>query len=138
MYFCESSSNELIMSNNIRKYPFSILIVLVVVYLSFFKPPKTPLDQVHDFDKVVHVCMYFGMSGMFWLEYMRSHLNRFKITHIFIGAVVFPIAFSGCIELLQEYCTTYRSGDWLDFTANSIGVILAGIIAYFFVKPKYF
>jgi VanZ family protein len=58
--------------------------------------------------------------------------------HIFIGAVIFPIVFSGCIELLQEYCTSYRGGDWLDFTANSVGVILAGVIAYFFVRPRYF
>lgn len=138
--FCNFAylQNQLIMINLIRKYPFSILIVLTVVYLSFFKPPSTPLDQISNIDKVVHVCMYFGMSGVFWLEYMRSHRSRFKFMHIFIGAVIFPIVFSGCIELLQEYCTSYRGGDWLDFTANSVGVILAGVIAYFFVRPRYF
>lgn len=123
---------------NIRNYPFSASIILAVVYLSFFKPPQTPLNQVHDIDKLVHVCMYFGMSGVLWLEYMRSHRNRFRLKHVLAGAVTLPIAFSGCIELLQEYCTTYRGGDWLDFTANSIGVVLAGLIAYFFVKPKFF
>ncbi len=123
---------------NIRNYPFSASIILAVVYLSFFKPPQTPLNQIHDIDKLVHVCMYSGMSGVLWLEYMRSHRNQFRLKHVLIGAVILPIAFSGCIELLQEYCTTYRGGDWLDFTANSIGVVLAGLIAYFFVKPKFF
>ena len=123
---------------NIRNYPFSASIILAVVYLSFFKPPQTPLNQIHDIDKLVHVCMYFGMSGVLWLEYMRSHRNQFRLKYVLVGAVILPIAFSGCIELLQEYCTTYRGGDWLDFTANSIGVVLAGVIAYFFVKPKFF
>jgi len=126
------------MISKIRKYPFSIAIILTVIYLSFFRPPKTPLDQVHNIDKLVHLCMYFGLSGMLWLEYMRSHRNQFRIKHIFIGAVVFPIMFSACIELIQQYCTNYRGGDWLDLAANSVGVILAGIIAYFFVKPKFF
>ncbi|WP_321519817.1 hypothetical protein [uncultured Bacteroides sp.] len=126
------------MIDKVRKYPLSILIVLTVIYLSFFKPPKTPLDQVKNFDKLVHVCMYLGLSGMLWLEYMKSHRGQFRIKHIFIGAVALPIVFSGCIELIQEYCTTYRGGDWFDFAANSVGVIVAGIIAYFFVKPKYF
>ncbi|WP_321425101.1 VanZ family protein [uncultured Bacteroides sp.] len=126
------------MISKIRKYPFSIAIILAVIYLSFFKPPKTPLDQVHNIDKLVHLCMYFGLSGMLWLEYMRSHRSQFRIKHIFIGAVVCPIIFSGCIELLQQYCTSYRGGDWLDLAANSVGVTLAGITAYFFIKPKFF
>lgn len=122
---------------NIRKYPFSILIILTVVYLSFFKPPQTPLDQVNNIDKIAHICMYFGMSGVLWLEYLKSHRQQFRLLPVIIGAVILPIVFSGCIELIQEYCTTYRGGDWLDFTANSIGVILAGLIAYFVVKPRY-
>ncbi len=122
----------------VRKYPFSLLIILTVIYLSFFKPPATPLDQVQNFDKLVHFSMYFGLAGVLWLEYMKSHKKNFRLKNIVFIAVVFPITFSGSIELLQEYCTTYRSGDWLDFTANSIGAITAGIVAYYFVKPRFF
>jgi hypothetical protein len=36
---------------------------------------------------------------------------------------------SGLLELLQAYCTgDHRSGDWLDFAANSLGVILGTAI----------
>lgn len=122
----------------LRKYPFSILVVLAVVYLSFFKPPQTPLDNVTNFDKIAHICMYFGLSGVLWLEYMRSHRQRFRLSRVILTAGVMPVTLSGCIELLQEYCTTYRGGDWLDFTANVIGVILAGLIAYFLVRPRFF
>ena len=46
----------------IKKYPFSLLIILAVIYLSFFKPPSTRLSLIPNIDKVVHVCMYLGMS----------------------------------------------------------------------------
>jgi hypothetical protein len=40
-----------------------------------------------------------------------------------------PVAMSGIIELLQEYCTGgARSGEWLDLAANSAGITLAAVI----------
>jgi VanZ family protein len=38
------------------------------------------------------------------------------------------ILLGGLIELLQAYCTTTRSGEWLDFFADSIGVLLGNAI----------
>ena len=55
------------MLSYIKKYPISLFIILTVIYLSFFKPPKTDLNEIPNLDKLVHVCMYFGMSGMLWL-----------------------------------------------------------------------
>ena len=51
----------------IKKYPVSLAVILTVIYLSFFKPPTTELGTIPNLDKVVHICMYFGMSGMLWL-----------------------------------------------------------------------
>ena len=55
------------MLSYIKKYPISLFIILTVIYLSFFKPPKTDLSEIPNLDKLVHICMYFGMSGMLWL-----------------------------------------------------------------------
>ena len=42
----------------------------------------------------------------------------------------------GTVEsLLQEYCTTYRGGDWFDFLANICGVTLATLFSYFVLRP---
>jgi putative flippase GtrA len=41
---------------------------------------------------------------------------------------------SGAIELLQEYCTTYRGGDWFDLLANSVGVLLGTALGYWAVR----
>ena len=101
----------------IKKYPVSLLIILTVIYLSFFKPPTTDLSNIPNIDKIVHVCMYLGMSGMLWLEFLRAHQK-------------------GDSPLLQEYCTTYRGGDWLDFAANTTGALIASLIGYFVLRPR--
>lgn len=61
------------MLSYIKKYPVSLFIILAVIYLSFFKPPSTEISKIPNIDKVVHICMYFGMSGMLWLEFLRAH-----------------------------------------------------------------
>lgn len=120
----------------IKKYPFSLAVILTVIYLSFFKPPTTELNTIPYIDKIVHVCMYGGMSGVLWLEFLRAHRNGAPIWHAWIGAFLCPVLFSGCVELLQEYCTTYRGGDWLDFAANSTGATLASLIGYYLILPR--
>lgn len=114
----------------IKKYPLSLLVILAVIYLSFFRPPSTDLGTIPGFDKVVHVGMYFGMSGMLWLEFLRAHRReRAPLWHAWVGALLCPVLFSGVVELLQAYCTTYRGGDWLDFAANTAGALLASGVA---------
>ena len=120
----------------IKKYPVSLLIILTVIYLSFFKPPTTDLSNIPNIDKIVHVCMYLGMSGMLWLEFLRAHQKGDSpLWHAWVGAFVCPVLFSGMVELLQEYCTTYRGGDWLDFSANTTGALIASLIGYFVLRP---
>lgn len=122
----------------IKKYPLSLLVILAVIYLSFFRPPSTDLGTIPGFDKVVHVGMYFGMSGMLWLEFLRAHRrDQVPLWHAWVGALLCPVLFSGVVELLQAYCTTYRGGDWLDFAANTAGALLASGVAQV-VRRKYF
>lgn len=116
----------------ILRYPFSIAIILLVTFLSFFKPPKTDVDDVPGIDKLVHTAMYFLMAGLLWLEFYKGQKKtKAPIWHAWIGAFLCPLVYGGVVELLQEYCTEYRGGEWLDFAANSLGVILAAVAAYF-------
>ena len=96
----------------IRKYPVSLLIILTVIYLSFFKPPQTEMESIPGIDKVVHVCMYFGMSGMLWLEFIRAHKKaRVPMWHAWLGAWLCPVLFSGAVEwrLVGLCCQYLRS-----------------------------
>ncbi|KAA6351468.1 hypothetical protein EZS27_000547 [termite gut metagenome] len=120
----------------IKRYPVSITIIGVIVYLSFLKPPFFEfIDKIPFWDKMVHLCMYSGMSGILWLEFMRNHKNeKLPLLHAWIGAIICPIAFGGVVEFLQGYFTTYRGGDWLDFVANTVGVVLGSLVSYYGIR----
>lgn len=117
----------------LKTYPLTLLTVAVICYLSFFTPPQTEFDNISNIDKLVHTCMYGGLSIIIWWEYLRKQDTICWKRFIPIS-VVFPIMMSGIIELLQAYCTTNRSGEWLDFAANSFGVILAFMAGNFVLR----
>ncbi len=117
----------------LKTYPLTLLTVAAICYLSFFTPPQTELNNISNIDKLVHTCMYGGLSIIIWWEYLRKHDTICWKRFIPIS-VVFPIMMSGIIELLQAYCTTNRSGEWLDFVANSFGVVLAFIAGNFVLR----
>ena len=68
------------------------------------------------------------------LIWILSLLPFFPETPLF-WAWLAPIAMSGVLELLQEYCTGgHRNGDWLDFAANATGVTLAAVIGLLILR----
>ena len=122
------------MLDYLKRYPLTWLVILTIFYLSFFKPPQTDMETIPGIDKLVHLCMYGGLCTLLWIEYLRTHrsINRWKTL---IGAIILPIALSGLIEMLQSYCTEHRGGDWLDFVANSLGVLLAAMAGRYILRP---
>lgn len=121
----------------IKHYPFSIAIIFTVTYLSFFHPPViAQIPRFPGMDKLVHFCMYAGLSGIIWLEFFINHKRKaLDIRYAITGAVAAPVVFGGAIELLQEYITDHRQGDILDFMANSSGVFLSALIAWYIIRP---
>ena len=82
----------------LKKYPLSILIIGVILFLSFFNPPETPLNEVTNIDKVLHFTMYFGFCVVLWFEYFKSHEHA-EAKRLIPWAIVAPIVFSGLIEI---------------------------------------
>ena len=120
----------------VRKYPFSLLCILLIWTLSllpFF--PETPFDDVAFIDKWTHLVMYGGTCCVIWWEYLHSHKEA-DHSRLFLFAWLAPILMSGLLELLQEYCTTTRSGEWIDLLANATGVTLAAVIGLIYMKFK--
>ena len=122
----------------IHKYPLSVICIILVWGLSltpFF--PETPLSKVKFIDKWTHLVMYGGTCLVIWWEYRRKHGQpnyRRLITWGWLALVLM----GGVLELLQEYTTTTRSGDWLDFAANTLGATLGSVIGFLMIKccPK--
>lgn len=124
----------------IRHYILAVIVFLVICYLSLFKPPSIGEVSIPHLDKVVHFCMYFGFSSILWVDFFRSNEpHNYNNKRGWLIGGFLPILLSGCIELLQEYCTSYRGGEWLDLLANSLGVLSASSLFYFvFSKKKWF
>ncbi|WP_207153157.1 VanZ family protein [Prevotella herbatica] len=117
-----------ILFHSVTKHPFSSLCVLIIWILCFIPIPETPLDKISMIDKWTHIVMYGGTCGVIWLEHLAKY-KRVKWNKIIIWALLAPILMGGLIEILQKYCTGgMRSGEWLDFAADTIGVGLAFII----------
>ena len=120
----------------IKSYPFSIFFVLGVAYLSLSQPSAVMIPLFRNWDKVVHFCMYGGLSGVIWIEFLVKHRKKkVGIIYAILGPVLCPILIGGIMELCQQYLTSYRSGDWMDFMANLTGVMVATLIAWFILWP---
>lgn len=110
----------------IKKYPFSLLCIALVWYLSiwFVLPEQVELPSINFLDKWTHFVMYGGTCSVIWIEYLRHH-RQLDWENIFFWAWLMPVLMGGLIELVQAYCTTNRSGEWLDWLADGVGVTLA-------------
>ena len=112
----------------ITSYPLSCVLIVAIWVLCFCTPPSTPLDHIAYIDKWEHTVMYLGTCLVIWIEYIRRH-RRADGRKLFVGAWLAPVLMSGVIELLQAYCTGgRRSGEWLDFAANTTGCTVAALI----------
>lgn len=107
----------------LKKYPLTLLCVALIFVLCLMPVPEVELGNVPAIDKWTHVVMYLGTCSVLWWEYARSH-SRPRPLKMLLWGVVAPVILSGVIELLQA-AVGYRSGDWVDFAANTIGVLLA-------------
>lgn len=119
-------------TNCIKTYPFSLLIVLAVIALSVMPFPEIKMAEDIPFvDKWVHFVMYGGVAFVIWIEMARREKkkNNHK-THMqsLVWGLFFPAILGGVLELIQEYLTTTRSGEWLDFLADSIGAVLGALV----------
>jgi VanZ family protein len=118
----------------VRDYPYSVLIIVVIWLLSllpFF--PETPLDDVPFIDKWTHFVMYGTLSLTIWYEYRRHH-SRPCYRHLFFWGWLAPIAMSGLLELLQEYATVTRSGEWTDWAANATGATIGSVLGLLLLR----
>ena len=117
------------LKNLTRRYPLTSVLVAVIWVICLVPIPEdVPLGDVPMMDKWTHFVMYGTLCTVMWWEYLRRH-EKTNAGRLVLLAFLAPIVMSGLIELAQAYCTGgNRSGDWLDFAANTIGVVLGNVI----------
>ena len=91
---------------------FFIFILCLLPGSSF---PEISWSAAFSLDKWVHFFLYAA-----WFFVYRY----FGGAQIWLAAWLMFV-FGGCIELFQEYVLTYRSGEWLDWAADGLGILFA-------------
>ena len=99
----------------------SILVLSAIAYLSLLREPSIALPSVPGIDKWIHGVMYLILTlTLLWDSQQRPNLWWI--------AGVFSAIFGGFIEVLQELFFYPRMGDWMDWLADCIGVIIAIVV----------
>lgn len=110
-------------------------IALIIFYLCcFYSPQEQPKDIFPYTDKIVHFLMYLGLSGVAMINYIYRTRGHIIILKLVLYALILPILYGGAIELIQEYMTDNRTGEWLDLLADTLGALAALPIALYFRK----
>lgn len=120
----------------LKKFPITILLTLIILYVCLMDIPKTPLSSIAFIDKWTHIAIFFIYSMTIAHEYFHSRKKiKVKLTKFSAWVFIYPILFGGLIELLQAYCTSNRrNGEWLDLLADAIGCALGWLIGTLLVK----
>ena len=115
----------------LRAYWKSIVWGLFILYMSLIREYNlTFLPEFSWRDKLFHAAAYFIFGLLLGYELRKDQISGVAYWSVLI---FLPVIFGGIIELLQHYCFAPRVGDWFDFAANTIGVLIACLICRIFV-----
>mgnify|MGYP001302378814 CR=1 FL=1 len=92
--------------------------------------PTTNWLELLSFDKFVHASIFFVLTCLWLISLLKiNKLSNLSIILILLSCVLY----GGLLEIMQATVFSNRSGDWLDFIANSFGCLMG---FWFFNKKK--
>jgi VanZ family protein len=92
--------------------------------------PTTNWLELLSFDKFVHASIFFVLTCLWLISLLKiNKLSNLSIILILLSCVLY----GGLLEIMQATVFSNRSGDWLDFIANSFGCLMG---FWFFSKKK--
>jgi VanZ family protein len=118
----------------IKKNPFSILVALIIMYLSLTSShtfDKVSFINIPYLDKIVHFGMYFGLMSVIILENRKTIKTLRQLSLI----ALIPLFYGILMEFLQAALTTTRSGSFYDAVFNLAGIIVSSLLLWLWIKP---
>lgn len=119
------------------KYIRTIVLLITILVLSTATFRKAPgIMRIPNGDKIAHVLMYAFLGLIFMWEYSRERVKQERKKGFLFTVFFLFVLYSGLIELIQEHFTLFRSGEWLDWLANTVGLIIGYSIGAILFRKK--
>lgn len=100
----------------------SFLVFAIITYVSFVREPEVSLPKISSVDKWGHLIMYVLLTlALLWDSKRCEVKGRVRIAI----TMILPIVIGGLIEIIQDKFFYPRTGDWQDWAADCIGVLVA-------------
>lgn len=117
----------------IKKNIFSIVVALIILYLSLassdtFK--NVPFSTIPNLDKLVHLCMYFGLMSAIIFDNRKRIISNKQVLLL----ALIPFFYGVLMEILQGVLIVSRYASIYDVMANSTGIVIS-ILVWLWVKP---
>ena len=96
------------------------LATAAVLALTLLPGPLLPRDPFNLWDKAQHTLAFAVLTGLAMLGWSQPAL-RWRI-------LLSLVALGGAIEVAQ-HLSGWRHGDWADWGADALGVVLVGLMA---------
>ncbi len=118
------------------KYSLLAAIVWTLIIFILCCTPGKYVPTAHwlellSFDKFVHASIFFTLTFLWLLVGFKK--NKLSLSFM-IFIIIACIVYGGLLEIMQAKVFSDRSGDWLDFIANSFGCLMG---LWFFSKQKF-
>lgn len=118
---------------------FFIILILICLPSDEIPEPSGWFQWIKliQFDKLVHTGLFAVLTFLFIQPFTRAGYSKKQQWNLFLW-----IALAGCIwglttELIQKFFVPSRQFDLIDWTADSLGVLLALFFSrYYFLKRK--
>ncbi|HEY4325385.1 MAG TPA: VanZ family protein [Mucilaginibacter sp.] len=124
------------MKTSFKYYRPAILWALFILILCTAKIGKIAQSSIFfpGFDKLVHCGLFFMLVVLYCYDFIRQQYHPAFSYKKIILITIAAISYGGVIELLQKFMFTWRSGEWDDLFADSVGACMGAFSIIITVK----
>ena len=109
----------------------AVVATIIIAILSLTAIPKINFGlEIKSSDKILHILAYFTLSTVWFLALQKKMSNLYSRLFLIFTLIIYGII----LEVLQGGITNYRTGDFYDVIANTIGVLLAVLLINKFIS----
>ena len=116
-----------------RGYWKTLVVCIGILYVSLVRDPGISLPTFVGADKWVHALMYAILGGILCWESISMKMSGWRL---YLITIVLPMLYGGAIEVIQEQWFAPRSGEWMDWGADCVGVII-GVTTIWIINRLY-